>query len=247
MGLIFLPKLWYQHKQVCNHGLQFVSTIMFLFLFHFSSHALTLSAFLAITKSIFVIRVMHRLSICDVNHHPFYISYITWTMNEHIESCSFVMDFDNRNKASLCRCQASFASAWAYVCGCRAIKSHISIFMHTNSTSICYIYGNALITQNVCWQGAHDSSHHGGAYAGIYLGDPDIGTTTISEMSPEDIRAELKRYFFMCSMFIRSLLFIFLVESFDRLRSFFIWLHSSCFFLSLFLCVPFSHLISGVH
>lgn len=41
-------------------------------------------------------------------------------------------------------------------------------------------------------KGPHDSSH-GGAYAGIYLGDPDIGELTISEMSPEDIRAELKR------------------------------------------------------
>ncbi|XP_031618728.1 probable G-protein coupled receptor 158 isoform X2 [Contarinia nasturtii] len=44
-------------------------------------------------------------------------------------------------------------------------------------------------------QGAHDTSHHGGAYAGIYLGDPDIGELTISEMSPEDIRAELKRLY----------------------------------------------------
>ncbi|XP_055295866.1 probable G-protein coupled receptor 158 isoform X2 [Sitodiplosis mosellana] len=44
-------------------------------------------------------------------------------------------------------------------------------------------------------QGAHDASHHGGAYAGIYIGDPDIGELTISEMSPEDIRAELKRLY----------------------------------------------------
>lgn len=43
-------------------------------------------------------------------------------------------------------------------------------------------------------KGSHDTSHHGGAYAGIYLGDPDIGELTISEMSPEDIRAELKRF-----------------------------------------------------
>lgn len=43
-------------------------------------------------------------------------------------------------------------------------------------------------------QGPNDISHRGGTYAGIYLGDPDIGELTISEMSPEDIRAELKRY-----------------------------------------------------
>lgn len=45
------------------------------------------------------------------------------------------------------------------------------------------------------FKGTHESTHHGGGYAGICLGDPDIGELTISEMSPEDIRAELKRYF----------------------------------------------------
>lgn len=45
------------------------------------------------------------------------------------------------------------------------------------------------------FKGTHESSHHGGGYAGICLGDPDIGELTIAEMSPEDIRLELKRYF----------------------------------------------------
>lgn len=44
----------------------------------------------------------------------------------------------------------------------------------------------------------HDGGHHSGAgnlgaYANICLGDPEIGELTIAEMSPEDIRAELKR------------------------------------------------------
>lgn len=42
---------------------------------------------------------------------------------------------------------------------------------------------------------SHDAGQRlGGGYAGLCLGDPDIGELTISEMSPEDIRAELKRY-----------------------------------------------------
>nr|XP_029714489.1 probable G-protein coupled receptor 158 [Aedes albopictus] len=48
------------------------------------------------------------------------------------------------------------------------------------------------------FKGAHDSSHHGGGlgtYAGICVGDPEVGDVTISEMSPEDIRAELKRLY----------------------------------------------------
>ncbi|XP_055589424.1 probable G-protein coupled receptor 158 [Uranotaenia lowii] len=48
------------------------------------------------------------------------------------------------------------------------------------------------------FKGAHDSSHHGGGlgtYAGICVGDPEVGEVTISEMSPEDIRAELKRLY----------------------------------------------------
>uniref|UniRef100_A0A182Q291 G-protein coupled receptors family 3 profile domain-containing protein n=1 Tax=Anopheles farauti TaxID=69004 RepID=A0A182Q291_9DIPT len=47
------------------------------------------------------------------------------------------------------------------------------------------------------FKGAHESTHHGGAlgtYAGICMGDPEVGDVTISEMSPEDIRAELKRF-----------------------------------------------------
>ncbi|XP_040166868.1 probable G-protein coupled receptor 158 isoform X2 [Anopheles arabiensis] len=48
------------------------------------------------------------------------------------------------------------------------------------------------------FKGAHESTHHGGAlgtYAGICMGDPEVGDVTISEMSPEDIRAELKRLY----------------------------------------------------
>ncbi|EDS40518.1 conserved hypothetical protein [Culex quinquefasciatus] len=48
------------------------------------------------------------------------------------------------------------------------------------------------------FKGGHDSSHHGGVlgtYAGICVGDPEVGDVTISEMSPEDIRAELKRLY----------------------------------------------------
>lgn len=45
------------------------------------------------------------------------------------------------------------------------------------------------------FKGSHDVGQRlGGGYAGLCLGDPDIGELTISEMSPEDIRAELKRY-----------------------------------------------------
>jgi hypothetical protein len=43
---------------------------------------------------------------------------------------------------------------------------------------------------------AHESSHHHhglSGYAGICIGDPETGDLTISEMSPEEIRAELKR------------------------------------------------------
>lgn len=36
-----------------------------------------------------------------------------------------------------------------------------------------------------------------GTYANICIGDPEIGELTIAEMSPEDIRAELKRYFLL--------------------------------------------------
>ena len=48
------------------------------------------------------------------------------------------------------------------------------------------------------FKGSHDIAHHGvgglSAYAGICIGgDPEVGDMTISEMSPEDIRAELKR------------------------------------------------------
>lgn len=41
----------------------------------------------------------------------------------------------------------------------------------------------------------HHSSGVGnlGTYANICMGDPELGDLTIAEMSPEDIRAELKR------------------------------------------------------
>ncbi|XP_073820768.1 metabotropic glycine receptor-like isoform X2 [Musca autumnalis] len=46
------------------------------------------------------------------------------------------------------------------------------------------------------FKGSHDVGQRlGGGYAGLCLGDPDIGELTISEMSPEDIRAELKRLY----------------------------------------------------
>ncbi|XP_037959512.1 probable G-protein coupled receptor 158 isoform X2 [Teleopsis dalmanni] len=45
-------------------------------------------------------------------------------------------------------------------------------------------------------QGSHDPGQRlGGGYAGLCLGDPDTGELTISEMNPEDIRAELKRLY----------------------------------------------------
>lgn len=41
--------------------------------------------------------------------------------------------------------------------------------------------------------GHHSGASNLGAYANIYMGDPEIADLTIAEMSPEDIRAELKR------------------------------------------------------
>lgn len=44
--------------------------------------------------------------------------------------------------------------------------------------------------------GQFGEGHHAGAltgYAGICIGDPEVGDMTISEMSPEEIRSELKR------------------------------------------------------
>lgn len=65
MGLIFLPKLWYQHKQVCSYTHIAICLLyrhlLFYFhfiSFHFSPHQLTECSF-AITKSIFVMRLMH--------------------------------------------------------------------------------------------------------------------------------------------------------------------------------------------
>ncbi|XP_055644410.1 probable G-protein coupled receptor 158 isoform X3 [Toxorhynchites rutilus septentrionalis] len=66
----------------------------------------------------------------------------------------------------------------------------------TNTVTLGLIFLPKLWYQHK--QGAHDSSHHGGGlgtYAGICVGDPEVGDVTISEMSPEDIRAELKRLY----------------------------------------------------
>ncbi|XP_065081088.1 metabotropic glycine receptor isoform X2 [Ochlerotatus camptorhynchus] len=66
----------------------------------------------------------------------------------------------------------------------------------TNTVTLGLIFLPKLWYQHK--QGAHDSSHHGGGlgtYAGICIGDPEVGDVTISEMSPEDIRAELKRLY----------------------------------------------------
>uniref|UniRef100_A0A182J8F8 G-protein coupled receptors family 3 profile domain-containing protein n=1 Tax=Anopheles atroparvus TaxID=41427 RepID=A0A182J8F8_ANOAO len=63
----------------------------------------------------------------------------------------------------------------------------------TNTVTLGLIFLPKLWYQHK--QGAHESTHHGGAlgtYAGICMGDPEVGDVTISEMSPEDIRAELK-------------------------------------------------------
>ncbi|KAJ6646142.1 putative G-protein coupled receptor [Pseudolycoriella hygida] len=45
------------------------------------------------------------------------------------------------------------------------------------------------------FKGMDETSHQMGGYAGLCLGDPDIGELTISDMSSEDIRAELKRLY----------------------------------------------------
>ncbi|XP_041450643.1 uncharacterized protein LOC111076968 isoform X3 [Drosophila obscura] len=65
----------------------------------------------------------------------------------------------------------------------------------TNSFALGLIFVPKLWYQHK--QGAsHDAGQRlGGGYAGLCLGDPDIGELTISEMSPEDIRAELKRLY----------------------------------------------------
>lgn len=118
------------------------------------------------------------------------------------------MDFDNRNKASLCRCQTSFASAWVYMCVCacvcRAIKSQISIFIWMNTHG--YIYGNfnVYFVQNVyvvgctwfitswwciCWHLFRRSRH----------------------WNDNDIRNESRRY----TSWIKKVLFL-LIRSFVR-------------------------------
>ncbi|XP_065357902.1 metabotropic glycine receptor isoform X3 [Calliphora vicina] len=64
----------------------------------------------------------------------------------------------------------------------------------TNTIALGLIFVPKLWYQHK--QGSHDVGQRlGGGYAGLCLGDPDIGELTISEMSPEDIRAELKRLY----------------------------------------------------
>lgn len=137
MGLIFLPKLWYQHKSgVC------IPIHFFSFFFFFAS-----------SPNLNGQTTVNRLN-CFRNHL----------------NTSFVRLF-------------------------------VLIGIEFDCCKQIYLTSFPFNAISIDFQGAHDASHHGGAYAGIYLGDPDIGELTISEMSPEDIRAELKRYF-SCSHLI---------------------------------------------
>ncbi|XP_059616639.1 probable G-protein coupled receptor 158 isoform X2 [Phlebotomus argentipes] len=69
----------------------------------------------------------------------------------------------------------------------------------TNTVTLGLIFLPKLWYQHK--QGSHDVSHHGGGGSGVggagacILGDPDIGDLSLSEMNPEDIRAELKRLY----------------------------------------------------
>ncbi|KAG5676872.1 hypothetical protein PVAND_006678 [Polypedilum vanderplanki] len=65
----------------------------------------------------------------------------------------------------------------------------------TNTITLVLIFLPKLYFQHR--QGANESSNHHGlsGYAGICIGDPEIGDLTISEMSPEEIRSELKRLY----------------------------------------------------
>lgn len=90
-----------------------------------------------------------------------------------------------------CRCCVSFRSSSLCLCLSRCcIKTSLQVRSLAHDLS-CRLPVDA-------FKGTHDASHHGAGYAGICLGDPDIGELTISEMSPEDIRAELKRYLHGC-------------------------------------------------
>uniref|UniRef100_A0A6B2EEA6 Putative g-protein coupled receptor n=1 Tax=Phlebotomus kandelakii TaxID=1109342 RepID=A0A6B2EEA6_9DIPT len=69
----------------------------------------------------------------------------------------------------------------------------------TNTVTLGLIFLPKLWYQHK--QGSHDASQHGGGGSGVggagacILGDPDIGDLSLSEMNPEDIRAELKRLY----------------------------------------------------
>ncbi|CRL00772.1 CLUMA_CG014026, isoform B [Clunio marinus] len=66
----------------------------------------------------------------------------------------------------------------------------------TNTVTVILIFMPKIYYQHR--QGAHESSHHHhglSGYAGICFGDPEAGDLTISEMSPEEVRSELKRLY----------------------------------------------------
>lgn len=73
----------------------------------------------------------------------------------------------------------------------------VLVLLHQNSLQV-----RSLAQELSCrlpvdaFKGSHETHHGVGGLSGctgICLGDPDIGDMTISEMNPEDIRAELKR------------------------------------------------------
>lgn len=70
------------------------------------------------------------------------------------------------------------------------------VWLHLHSLQVRSLAHDLSIRLPVdAFKGSHDAGQRlGGGYAGLCLGDPDIGELTISEMSPEDIRAELKRF-----------------------------------------------------
>jgi hypothetical protein len=69
------------------------------------------------------------------------------------------------------------------------IKNSLQVLSFAHDLSI-------RLPDKLAFKGSNETSHHQGAtgvYAGLCVGDPELGDLTISEMSPEDIRAELKR------------------------------------------------------
>uniref|UniRef100_A0A182W8Y1 Uncharacterized protein n=1 Tax=Anopheles minimus TaxID=112268 RepID=A0A182W8Y1_9DIPT len=89
--------------------------------------------------------------------------------------------------------------AYVYVCVCVCFLDVPCVLLHRHSLQVRSLAHDVSFRLPVdAFKGAHESTHHGGAlgtYAGICMGDPEVGDVTISEMSPEDIRAELKRLY----------------------------------------------------